>query len=80
MVSTYRLRNDLYGLPADERLLAARLEKEAIHELGHTYGLVHCADPVCVMRASTYVEEIDLKTADFCESCRRAVRAGPAAR
>ena len=80
VVSTYRLRNDLYGLPADERLLAARLEKEAIHELGHTYGLVHCADPACVMRASTYVEEIDLKTADFCESCRRAVRAGPAAR
>ena len=73
VVSSYRLRNDLYGLPADERLLAARLEKEAIHELGHTYGLVHCADPDCVMRASTYVEEIDLKTADFCASCRRAV-------
>jgi archaemetzincin len=71
VVSTYRLHNELYGLPADDGLLATRLEKEAIHELGHTYGLVHCADPTCVMRASTYVEEIDLKSAAFCATCRR---------
>ena len=49
------------------------LEKEAIHELGHTHGLLHCADPTCVMRASTYVEEIDLKSAGFCLRCRPAV-------
>jgi hypothetical protein len=23
--------------------------KEAMHELGHTFGLGHCADPACVM-------------------------------
>ena len=76
VVSTHRLRNELYGLAADERLLAARLEKEAIHELGHTYGLVHCTDPACVMRASTYVEEIDLKSVQFCARCRRIVDDG----
>jgi archaemetzincin len=76
VVSTYRLRAERYGLAADPALLAARLEKEAVHELGHTYGLVHCADPDCVMRASTYVEEIDLKSAAFCASCRRRVESG----
>jgi archaemetzincin len=76
VVSTHRLRAERYGLPADPALLAARAEKEAVHELGHTFGLVHCADPRCVMRASTYVEEIDLKTADFCASCRRVVAGG----
>ena len=70
VVSTYRLDNTVYGLPADEPLLLARLEKEAIHELGHTYGLLHCDSLQCVMRASTYVEEIDLKSERFCGRCR----------
>ncbi len=70
IVSVHRLRNEAYGLPPDDSVLFQRLEKEAIHELGHTYGLVHCARPACVMRSSTYVEEIDLKDAVFCPSCR----------
>jgi archaemetzincin len=74
VVSLHRLRPEVYGLPPDDELLAARLEKEAIHELGHTFGLQHCRDPACVMRASTYVEEIDLKSARFCERCEGVVR------
>lgn len=79
VVSTYRLDNVRYGLPADARLLRERLVKEAIHELGHTAGLVHCHHPVCVMRSSTYVEDIDVKSADFCPNCSRELRknAGP---
>jgi archaemetzincin len=73
VVSLHRLAPESYGLPADEELLASRLEKEAIHELGHTFGLVHCRRPECVMRASTYVEEIDWKTERFCEDCRGAL-------
>lgn len=69
LVSTHRLHNDFYGLPADEDLLVARTVKEVIHELGHAFGLVHCPDYSCVMNASTYVEEVDLKEDRFCSGC-----------
>jgi archaemetzincin len=76
VVSTHRLENEAYGLPRDDELLAGRLEKEAVHELGHTYGLLHCTEASCVMHSSTYVEEIDLKEREFCEVCLRQVRGG----
>jgi len=69
IVSSYRLDNKLYGLPEDRALRDRRLLKEAIHELGHTFGLFHCHDPVCVMKSSTYVEEIDFKSTRFCDKC-----------
>lgn len=69
VVSTQRLRSEAYGLPPDASLLCQRLEKEAIHELGHTFGLLHCRDSECVMRSSTYVEQIDLKSTRFCPAC-----------
>lgn len=70
VVSLHRLRNEAYGLAADDGLLAERLTKEAVHEIGHTLGLVHCVNPECVMHSSTYVEEIDLKGETFCRACR----------
>jgi archaemetzincin len=73
VVSIYRLDNEHYGLPRDERLLGERLLKEAIHEVGHTVGLLHCNHPTCVMRSSTYVEDIDLKSVQFCTRCRKAI-------
>ncbi len=76
VVSSHRLRNEVYGLPANETLLFERLRKEAVHELGHTYGLLHCPSPRCVMRASSYAEEIELKEERFCEGCRSIVTAG----
>lgn len=76
VISLHRLSPELYGLPPDERLLADRTEKEAVHELGHTFGLVHCRQPGCVMGSSTYVEEIDLKPARFCDGCLGEVRRG----
>lgn len=69
IVSTHRLTNQFYGLPGRHDLLLARLEKEIIHELGHTFGLYHCHQFECVMRSSTYVEEIDLKRAIPCRDC-----------
>lgn len=73
VASLHRLVPEAYGLPADDALVESRLEKESVHELGHTFGLIHCRQPGCVMRASTYVEEIDLKTARFCEDCQEAL-------
>lgn len=69
VVSIYRLRDELYGLPKNPEKLKARLGKEAIHELGHTFGLIHCQDPRCVMYTSTYAEEIDFKSREFCNNC-----------
>jgi len=70
IASAYRLRNERYGLKADDKILTDRLRKEVIHELGHTFGLYHCINPLCVMRSSTYVEDIDQKGWKFCPKCR----------
>jgi len=69
VVSSYRLRDELYGLPQNPERLKERLEKEAVHELGHTFGLIHCRNPKCVMYSITYAEEIDFKAINFCGVC-----------
>lgn len=70
VVSLFRLKNELYGLKKDENLLVERFIKEIIHELGHNFGLTHCITPTCVMRSSTYIEDVDQKDAHFCVKCR----------
>jgi len=72
-VSYHRFRNELYGLSPNRQLMIERLRKVAIHELGHTLGLVHCTLPHCVMHAASYVEELDLKGHEFCPSCNNAI-------
>ncbi len=73
IASQFRLRNESYGLQADEGLLLRRFTKEAIHELGHTFGLIHCHTPTCVMRSSTYVGDIDQKEMQLCAKCRKTL-------
>ncbi len=70
LVSAYRLRQEFYGLDADDGLLRDRLLKECIHELGHTLDLRHCQDYRCAMASSHAVEWIDLRERTMCESCR----------
>lgn len=74
VVSTYRLDDTLYGLPDNPKLLKERLIKEVVHELGHTFGLIHCHDYRCVMHSSTAVEEIDMKSERFCPACEDQLR------
>lgn len=69
IASVFRLRNEQYGMPGNDRLLYERFRKVIIHELGHTFGLIHCHVPVCVMRPGTYVEDIDQKKYHFCKKC-----------
>jgi archaemetzincin len=73
LVSICRLQQEFYGLPADDTLLVERLLKEAVHELGHTYGLKHCDNWQCAMSSSHAVEKIDMKTAELCPKCRSVV-------
>jgi archaemetzincin len=70
IASPYRLSNERYGITNDDGTLLDRFQKEVIHELGHLFGLIHCHKPTCVMRSSTYVEDIDQKEVQLCEKCR----------
>ena len=79
VVSSFRLRQEFYGLPPDPGLFRDRLLKESIHELGHTFELLHCDDYQCVMSPSHGVEWIDLKASRLCKACR-AVTLGRAAK
>lgn len=69
IASLYRLKNERYGLKPDNALLIERFSKVIIHELGHAFGLIHCIYPVCIMRSSTYVEDLDQKEKHFCYKC-----------
>lgn len=59
------------GAGADAHIFRQRALKEAIHEIGHTLGLGHCPEPLCVMWFSNCLEETDRKRATFCASCRQ---------
>ncbi len=73
IASIHRLSNERYGMPKDDKLLTDRFRKEVIHELGHTFGLIHCINTACVMHSSTYVEDIDMKGHHLCAKCKAEV-------
>jgi archaemetzincin len=69
VISLARLRQEFYGLPPNREVLLQRAWKEALHETGHTFGLVHCADRTCAMSLATNIRHIDAKRAEFCAAC-----------
>lgn len=70
VISLARLRQEYYQLPENKRILINRAIKEAIHELGHTFGLVHCSDSQCVICFSPNVLSVDQKGYNFCPLCQ----------
>ena len=56
----------LARLRGSDELFQKRAATEAIHELGHTYGLTHCDDPHCVMWFSNTLSETDRKGTRLC--------------
>lgn len=69
VVSLCRLHQEFYGLPAQESLLRERTVKEVLHEMGHTFGLVHCPDPACAMSLATHIKFVDAKAEQYCSRC-----------
>jgi archaemetzincin len=68
-IALARLRQSFYGLREDEALFRERALKEAVHEVGHTYGLRHCPNPRCVMHFSNSLHDTDVKGSEFCPLC-----------
>jgi archaemetzincin len=71
LVSLARLLEDveMFG----PRLLVERAAKEAVHEVGHAFGLLHCETPACVMGRSAGVRDVDEKDPDLCAECRARI-------
>ncbi len=74
VIALPRLRQGFYGRPEDKALFHQRALKEAVHELGHTYGLGHCPDPTCVMHFSNSLPDTDRKGDSFCQRCKDEIR------
>jgi archaemetzincin len=74
VLSLSRLRQEFYALPPNRPLFLLRVRKEALHEIGHCFGMTHCADPLCTMRLSTNLQQLDEKQAEFCDGCATLLR------
>jgi archaemetzincin len=74
VISLTRLRQTFYHLPEDQNLFRQRILTEAVHELGHTFGLGHCGNPQCVMFFSNSLLDTDRKGSEFCPSCKNRLQ------
>src|SRR5215208_5988193 len=69
-----RLRDQFYVRKSDKNnknLFEQRVIKEAVHELGHMFGLRHCQISKCVMHFSNSLQDTDIKDDKFCERCNK---------
>jgi archaemetzincin len=69
VISLCRLSQEFNGELPDPGLLIDRAVKEAVHELGHTFGLKHCSNIHCVMHFSNCLADTDIKNSSFCSKC-----------
>ena len=70
IISLFRLKHHEATTAIQTEVLAKRAVKEAIHELGHTFGLRHCPDHACLMHYCRSIDDVDRKSDQFCRYCR----------
>lgn len=68
IVSSSRLKDDLPAIERD-KLLGNRIIKEILHELGHTFHLLHCRDKSCLMHYCRSIRDVDRKVMGMCRYC-----------
>lgn len=70
VISAYAKR---LGKNATPKLLKERLQKIAIHEVGHNKGLEHCnKNTECLMHAADgSIKQVDHEKLFFCDNCRK---------
>jgi archaemetzincin len=68
IVSTYRLQK----YPQTQKQLFDKLLKVCLHELGHNFGLPHCANSHCIMTDAKGKDNLASEN-DFCEKCRETL-------
>ncbi len=71
IVSYFRIRQEFYGLPEDEKLVYKRVAKESAKYVGKVLGLNPCRNPRCVMYFSDDMFDIDQKSEKLCDICQR---------
>ena len=69
IISTCRLDEGISKVLKKEVYLF-RVAKEAIHELGHTFKLLHCKDRTCIMHYCREIQDVDRKSDQLCRYCR----------
>lgn len=71
LIALPRLRQEFHGLKENRSLFYERALKEAVHELGHSFGLNHCRNRKCVMHFSNCLADTDYKKKEFCKACQK---------
>ena len=71
VISLARLHESFYGKRENTELFTRRVVTEAVHEIGHTFGLPHCAAQQCVMFFSYTLDDTDTKGFQFCSKCMK---------
>ena len=76
LISMFRMDPLSYvGGKPDDELLIKRMMKEAVHELGHLFGLRNCAEKECAMYLAKNLRSLDKKTDSFCSITLKEFRA-----
>jgi len=69
LVSLYRLQHMRDGSPAPLPLFFQRAAKLGVHELLHTFNIIHCDQEDCIMRFIQDLDAVDAQDLVLCRYC-----------